>query len=302
MRALFRVEVRRLLARRLFRALTILVIAGFALAGILTYINSNDSPEAVAAADAQRRAEVRQCVERFSSGKESSGETAATQRDQRAACEREVWVPDPRFVYVEVEWILMSMGIPLIMLAWLIGASFIGAEYTNRTLISLLTWEPRRRRVVAAKAGALSLVGFVWVALLQTFLASALYPAAALKGTTAGVDAAFWATLAGVGARVAAAAVVAALLGFSLALAGKSTAAALGVGFAHLAVVEGLVRAFRPAWTDWLIGDNLSLFLMGADDVAHLGHSQPAAGLLLVGYGAAAILAATAWFMRREMA
>lgn len=302
MKALFRVEVRRLLARRLFRSLTILVIAGFTLAGILTYLNSNDSPDAVAAADAQRRAEVQQCIERFSSGEESRGEAAATKQEQRAACEREVWVPDPRFVYVEVEWILMSMGIPLIMLGWLMGASFIGAEYSNRTLTSLLTWEPRRKRVVAAKLGALSLVTFVWIALFQIFLASALYPAAALKGTTAGVDAAFGATIAGVGARVAAAGVVAALLGFSLALAGKSTAAALGVGFAHLAVVEGLIRTFRPAWVDWLIGDNLSLFLIGADDVSHLGHSREAAALLLVAYAATAVLVAAAWFKRREMA
>lgn len=302
MRSLLSVELSRLLSRRLFRALSILVLAGFTLAGGLTYINSNDSPGAIAAADAQRRAEVDACMERFRSGEESAGEAAGGKQQQRDACEEQVWVPDPRFVYVEVEWILMSMGIPLIMLGWLLGASFVGAEYTNRTLTSLLTWEPRRVRVVAAKIGALAVVTFLWIALSQVLLAAALYPAAALKGTTAGVDGAFWATLAGVGARVATGGVIAGLLGFSLALAGKSTAAALGVGFAHLAVVEGLIRGFRPSWTDWLIGDNLSLFLVGPGEVDHVGHSQGAAALLLLAYVALATVAATAWFRRREMA
>jgi len=35
--------------------------------------------------------------------------------------------------------------------AWVIGASSIGAEWQARSITTLLTWEPRRARVLAAK-------------------------------------------------------------------------------------------------------------------------------------------------------
>lgn len=299
---LVRVELRRLASRRLFRVLSALVIAGFTVAAVLTFVNSNDSPAAVAAAEAEGEAAIGQCVDNSRSGHEAVGETPRDGRNARAVCEEEVWVEDPRFRYTDVEWILMSMGVPMIMLAWLLGASFMGAEWTNRTLTTTLTWEPRRVRVLAAKAAALSLIAFAWVLSFQTYVAAALYPAAHFNGDTSGIDAAFWGDIAGVGVRVAALGVVAALMGFALATVGRNTAAALGVGFVQLALVEGLIRAFRPQWTDWLIGDNLSLFLAGAEEVDHVGHSQVAAGLLLATYGLVLLAGAAATFRRREIA
>lgn len=298
---LIKVEVRRLLSRRLFRALTALVVAGFTLASVLTFINSDNSSEAVAAADEQRRLMVQQCVANPHAWGAPTGGRLRDPAEVRAFCEEEVWVADPGMTYTEVEWILMSMGIPLIMLTWLLGASFIGAESTNRTLTSALTWEPRRIRLIGAKAIALVVIAFLWIVALQGLLAAGLYPAAYFRGSLDGVDGAFWGDLSAVAGRVGLAGMVASLMGFSLATAGKSTAAALGIGFAQLALVEGLIRAFKPSWSDWLIGDNLSLFLVGAEDVNHLGHSQIAAGGVLVAYAAALLIAALVVFERREM-
>lgn len=247
------VEFRRLLSRRLFRVLSLLVLAGLSLAGVLTFINSSAEAEASS------------------------------------------------FLYTDVEWVLMSMGVPMIMLAWLLGASFMGAEWNNRTLTSILTWEPRRLRVVAAKTGALAIVAFLWLFVFQAYLAAILYPTAHLRGDTSGVDAAFWIDLAGDGARVGIAGVLAALMGLALATAGRNTAAALGVGFVHIALVEGLLRAFKPQWSDWLIGQNLGLFLIGQADFDPVGHSQFAAGLLLVAYTLTLLTGAAAVFRRREM-
>ncbi|MDP9067364.1 MAG: ABC transporter permease subunit [Actinomycetota bacterium] len=294
------VELRRLLARRLFRVVTLLVVIGFTIAGVLTFVNSSNDPALVAAAEAERQAQVEQCVTGFERGHGGPGKPAPG--DARSFCEENVWVEKPGFTYTEVNWILMTMGIPMIMLAWLVGASFMGAEWSNRTITSLLTWEPRRLRVLGAKIIALALVAFLWIVALQGYLAAVLYPSGHFRGSTAGMDAAFWSDLAGVTLRVGIVAVVAALMGFSLATAGRNTAAALGVGFAHLAIVEGLIRAFRPSWMDWLIGDNLGLFLVGAEDVNHLGHSQTAAGALLVAYGLVLVVAAAAIFRRREVA
>ena len=39
---------------------------------------------------------------------------------------------------------LQGTTVPLVMASWLLGASFIGAEWRAGTVTTLLTWEPRR--------------------------------------------------------------------------------------------------------------------------------------------------------------
>jgi hypothetical protein len=287
----------------LFHALSLTVIAGLIVAGVLTFLNSDNSTEALAAADAQRELAVQQCVDGNRFGGQSQDFPQAPEgSDPRAFCEKEVWVESPAFDYSELQWIQMSMGVPIIMLAWLLGASFMGAEWSNRTLTSTFTWDPRRVRVLAAKAGALVVASFFWVLLLQAFLAAALAPAGFFRGVSGGLEAGFWGDVSGTALRVAGLAVIAALMGFSLATIGKNTAAALGVGFVQLAIVEGLIRGLKPSWSDWLIGDNLGLFLAGAEDVVHLGHSQVGAGVLLATYAFLLLAVAAAILRRREMA
>ena len=46
-----------------------------------------------------------------------------------------------------------------------------------------------------------------------------------------------------------------------MAAVGRHTAAALGAVFIYTAVLEGLVRGFRPQWTPWLLGDNIVAFI-----------------------------------------
>jgi hypothetical protein len=47
----------------------------------------------------------------------------------------------------------------------------------------------------------------------------------------------------------------------AVAAVGRHTAAALGAVFIYTAVLEGLVRGFRPQWTPWLLGDNIVAFI-----------------------------------------
>ncbi len=50
--------------------------------------------------------------------------------------------------------------------------------------------------------------------------------------------------------------VLVALLGFAFANLVRNTAAALGVGFVYVVIVENAVRAARPAWQEWLLSTN----------------------------------------------
>ncbi|MGH2747672.1 MAG: ABC transporter permease subunit [Actinomycetota bacterium] len=300
MKALVAVEMRRLLSRRLLRWLTVLALVGFAVAGTIAYVASNDSPRAVTEADARYEADLRGCI---SHAHQATGEMPPEARaNPEGFCEEQVWRSDPRFVYNEFDWVLSSLGIPLIMLGWLVGASFVGAEWHSRTITTLLTWEPRRVRVLAAKAVAVVAVVFAWVLTLQAMFSAAMYPAAAFEGSTAGLTSGWWSSFALLIVRTSALSALAATLGLSISAVGRNTAAALGIGFVYLALVESLIRGFKPQWVDWLIGDNVALFLVGPADVTHLTHSQAAAGLLLLAYAGAVFVFALAVFRRREIA
>ena len=300
--SLLKVEMRRFVSRRLFRMLSLLVVLGFIATGVGIFINSDNSPEAVAEVERERQRQVQFCVESFESAPPGQPTIVPEGQNPEEFCEEEqVFVSDPRFRYEDLQDMLPGLAFIFVSLAWLMGASFIGAEWHHRTLTTLLTWEPRRARVIAAKAVVVAVLTFVWIALLQAFFAAAVYPAAAFQGTLAGVDAAFWGEVLEVGARICATASIAALMGFALATAGRNTAAALGVGFVYLAIVESLIRAFRPQWTEWLIGDNLSVFLQGGDVMHYVGHGPAKAGLILAAYTGVLLVAAVALFKRREM-
>ena len=291
MTSLLRVEMRRLVSRRLFRVLTLLVLLGFAVAGVWVFIVSDDSPHALRRAEQDRQRLLAECERGFEEAGPQS-QPPEGYDDASSFCRDQEFVPDPRFNYAFMGEIVVSVGIPFIMLGWLVGASFVGADWHNRTLTSTLTWEPRRIRLLSTKTLALSIVVFVWMALLGIGLSAALYPAAAFEGITATVDAEAWREHAIAILRVGGATTFAAWLGFALAVVGRNTAAALGVGFVYLAIVENLIRGFRPHWNDWLIGDNLGRFLVGTDRAA----------LLLVAYTAALLLVAAFVFKTREIA
>lgn len=302
--ALFSVEIRRLMARRIFIVLTALVLAGLTVAGVAAFIASDDSPDAVAASRAQRAADINGCVTETRLAIDAGVDEypPAARRDPVAFCRDQTYGSDPRFAYRDVPWILASFGVPLLALAWLIGATSVGAEWHNRTMTTMLTWEPRRVRVLAAKALATGTIVFVWAFAMQAAIAGAFYPAAEFEGSMSGVDAAWWGDIGLQMLRFAGIAVVAALMGLSLATIGRNTAAALGVGVFYLAVVEGLIRAFRPSWIDWLVGDNIGLVLAGSLEGPTLGHSGAAAGLLLAAYTVALLACAALIFRRRDIA
>lgn len=291
---LFAVELRRILSRRLFRLTTLVVMALLIVAGVITFLTSDMSPAEV---DRVRAERLQTCV-----GSAGFGEAPQGTRDFEAFCRQEMAADlDPRVNYVEVVGAIVELAFPFMMLGWIMGASFIGAEWNNRTLTTLLTWEPRRVRVLVAKLLALVLVVAVWILFLLGFFAAALYPAAAVHGITSTVDASVLREMAESMLRVDALAVVMALLGFALATIGRNTAAALGVGFVYLAVVETIIRGFKPEWSDWLLGDNIGLFLFGVEE-SPLNHGQGTAALILVAYMGTLLVAATMVFRRREMA
>ena len=150
----------------------------------------------------------------------------------------------------------MAFAAAAAVLAFLIGATWIGAEWSTRSLVALLFWETRRFRVFGSKIavliGAAALFGVVaqasWL-IMATILRATV-------GTDDALPAGFWSELLGIQARSVLLTVFAALAGFGLANLVRNTGAALGVGFVYFAIVENAVGAFRPTWSPWLLTAN----------------------------------------------
>ena len=195
----------------------------------------------------------------------------------------------------------LGTAFPLVVIGWLLGASFIGAEWHAGTVTTLLTWEPRRVRVLLAKVVAGVVSVFVLTTLLQAVLAASLYLAASLNGSVVGAEG-WLAETTEVALRVSILASLAGAIGFAFAAVGRNTAAALGAGFAYVVVVENLVRGLKPEWSEWLFGENAGLFLLGASgDFPFLERSPLGAGLYLLLLSGALLVVATMVFRSRDV-
>jgi ABC-type transport system involved in multi-copper enzyme maturation permease subunit len=202
------------------------------------------------------------------------------------------------FSMVDLPGVFEGTSLVMGMVGWLLGASFIGAEWANRTVEAQLTWEPRRLRLLAAKIIATLVVVSSVVVVLQFLLALALLPTAAIKGST-DVPPGWLGDVLEVGARVVFIGAFTAVVGFSVATVGRNSAAAMGFGFVYLAIFESVLRAFFDIG-DWLVGDNIGLFLVGSDEVPG-DRTATDAGVLLCVYAGLLFAGASAIFQRRDV-
>jgi len=126
----------------------------------------------------------------------------------------------------------------LCLFGFVVGASFVGAEWTSGGMTNLLLWQPRRIPVMLAKlgvgmAGVLTIgVGYfaVWIGVMWTI--------AVTRGDTGDPTSGFWQSTALLGVRALVLAMGAAALGFAIASLGRHTAMALGVGIGYAVVWE----------------------------------------------------------------
>jgi len=146
-------------------------------------------------------------------------------------------------------------GISLAGLAFLIGATWIGAEWSSKNLASWLTWQPRRLRVMAAKVTVLAAVTVVAATVVQLAWWGTGYLLASTRGVTS-VPVDFWGDQWAMQGRLVVYAVLAALGGFALANLTHNTGAAFGIAFIYFAGIETAVRLINPEWQRWLLSDN----------------------------------------------
>jgi ABC-type transport system involved in multi-copper enzyme maturation permease subunit len=209
--------------------------------------------------------------------------------------------PD-RFELESLPEVFMGTGVPIILMAWLFGASFVGAEWQRGTMTTALTWEPRRIRLFVAKLVATVVTTLILAVVLQTLLGLALTPAAALRGSTAGIGGSWSAEAVGAVLRGATVAAVGAAIAFSIAMAGRNTGAALGIGFAYGAIAEPFLRAWKPQWAPWLFSDNAARFI-SAEEIGFppVARTTTESALLIIVYALLLAALSAALFRRRDV-
>ena len=301
--SLLATELRRARARRLVRVAAILAFLGIAVAATLTAVNSHRPTDADLA---QARGFYREELDRCLAGEFIPEDALPPGQTLEDFCDENVqpasYLSHDEFDVSGLPNIVSGSSILVILGALLIGASLVGAEWHAGTIATMLTWEPRRFRVLVAKTLSAVIVTFALSVALLTVLSGLLWLVASTRGVTEGLKDGFWQDVAWSVIRASAAASVASTIGLTIAMLGRNTAAAIGLGFAYLGVVEQLIRGLRPAWQPVLLGDNIAVFVDGGpQQLAGTLRTATGAAFVVAGYVAALFLAAASSFRVRDV-
>lgn len=304
--ALVEVELRRLWARRLTRALAAVLFVGIVAAPPLVDWAFRERARIEGDADLERCVQAQPPKVRDGVTMPTIPDTVASPSERLRLCERAMAPRDGTFHLREVGEILRPMGALLIIAGFMVGASAAGADWQAGFIPTLLTWEGRRGRVFAAKLLAVAGTVFVAVALWQALLTAVLGVIARARDATDAAGAAWLQETSGLGLRVAATAAAAAAFAVALALVGRGTAAALGGGLSYVLVLETVLGSnFKPL-RPWLALNNAIVFVKGrfeggpGGDVP--GRTVTAAAAILGVYLAVALIASAQVFRRRDIA
>ncbi|MGI8994491.1 MAG: ABC transporter permease subunit [Nocardioidaceae bacterium] len=151
----------------------------------------------------------------------------------------------------------LPLGIALLaaVIAVLVGATMIGAEWSAGSVGTQLVFEPRRNRVWTAKALAIAAATAVMGLLLFTLVWTGILLAHQAWNGPA-LPASFGRDLTETGLRVVAFTAVAGLAGYAITMAVRHTVVVLGLMLAYSVIGEAFLRNFWPAVEPWLVSNN----------------------------------------------
>lgn len=267
MKGLFASELRRVLHRRVVWGLVAVGTAGIALFGVIAFTDS-------------------------------SGRSVAEMRAEgtHPALMAGWWVEGSG------DGILTMAAFMLVLCAVIGAASVVGGEWRAGTITTVLTWEPRRTRVHVARLAAGTSVAMVIALVVQAVYLAAFLPAVVAHGSTEGVDGAWWIGLVAAMLRISVLTGLGALLSGSLATLGRAAAFALAVVFVWVAVVENLLRGWKPAWASWLVGENMTMVVTwGEIEGVSFTRSPGVALATILVYSAIVAVTAGLVFARRDV-
>ncbi|MEU4290571.1 ABC transporter permease [Kribbella sp. NPDC026596] len=265
------VELRRLTSRRLtvIGVVGVLLIIAFLL--FATWLDARPQ-SALDQAGAQRQYEFahKDWVEHAAESKKMCEADYQNQPDPKPKIEDMCAYPEPKLedygkpptVFAQLmPELLLGSSYLLVFAAFLIGASFVGAEFSTGAIGNWLTFEPRRLRVYGSKLLAAA-IGFVPVgAGVLAILMLGTYLIVAQLGDTSTTTSKVWGDLVATGGRAVVVTALGAAIGGITGLLLRHTAAAIGVVMGYLVLIEGVFGSFLNQAQPWLIKLNFDAFV-----------------------------------------
>lgn len=262
------VEMRRALHRRAIRVLILLALVGCAFAGVVAWFGSAGKTLAELSVD----------------------------EEGSPAIMTDWWIADANEGFLALAMFFLFLG------AFMAGATYAGGEWRAGTVGTVLTWEPRRLRLHAARTTSAAILALVISFGLQIVFLASFMPSVWAHGTTDGVGGPFWTGLVVAMARTSVLTSLAAVLGVALATLGRNTAFAVITAFAWMAVVENLLRGLRPSLAPWLCAENLGTVMTWSElPDTDFSRGPGVALLTLTVYGSVFVVAGAISFDRRDI-
>ncbi|MEP7369624.1 MAG: ABC transporter permease subunit [Dermatophilaceae bacterium] len=328
MMRLTRVELRRLFSRRLT---TIALLGALILTGLMLFDSFQRAKPLSGSELTSQRAQFDQAHKDW----EANG---AQQVQDCLAANAAIQKTDPKAVsgcdnleprwenwgkqqakFAELMPSTLQAGSALLMfVGFLVGASFVAAEFSSGSMANWLTFEPRRMRVYASKLAAAGLGLMPATVALLGLLTAGVWLIVHRFNPTGGTTTKVWGDLGEMGARTVALALAATLAGAAIGVLLRRTVAVLGIAVAYIVLVEGVFGQALQGARPWLLQLNVTAWLQhsatyyvdscatdaqgnytcqGVEKVLSFGHSSAYLGLLVVfAVGLAALV-----FRRRDV-
>lgn len=328
MTRLTKVELRRLFSRRLT---TVALLGALVITGLMLFGTYQEAKPLSGAELTAQRAQFDQAHKEFEANGEQQVQECLTQQsetrktDPKAdfGCNQmepklESWgKPQAKFAAMMPD-ILLAGSYLLTLVGFVVGASFVAAEFSSGSMSSWLTFEPRRMRVYASKLTAAGLGLIPSTVALLGLLTAGVWLIVRYFSPTAVTTAKVWGDLGEMGARSLALALAATVTGAALGVLVRRTVAVLGIAVGYLVLVEGVFGQALHSARPWLLQLNVTGWLQhgatyfidtcstnaqggyscqSVDKVLSFGHSTAYLGLLVVlTVGLAAVV-----FRRRDV-
>ncbi|WP_410814549.1 ABC transporter permease subunit [Micromonospora sp. 067-2] len=334
--SLYRTELRRLAKRRFTRYMSLLGL--LVLAAVLVGVFfTNQKIDASQLAKAERQAtqdyqsQVRyteqervNCEQAKKAGTPNDGrfpdDCADISAPPREVFDARNYLPSTFDFRETFDQTLVPFAAILALVGFVVGASFVGAEWSTGGMMNLLLWRPKRLTVLLTKLAAL-LTGILAVTLPAAVVWFAgFWGVATFRGSTEKMTSGAWQSFALTGLRGVVLVLVLTTIGFALASLGRHTAMALGGVVAVMVVFQfglGILLAMASVrWAEaWLLPTYLLAWMMKtvtlqdyqSCNFSYSGECTPQTydvtwqqSSVLLSVGVVVILGAALWAIRRR--
>ncbi len=271
---LLRSEISRITHRRLFRVLALILLGGVIVVSVIVFFTHSSEVRESVETLTKRQAKAEQfwqaCVTQLPQlNQDVPADVCGTEpADQSLGTFARV---DDRYKGFDALPIaVIGVGIAAAGVAFLIGASSGGAEWSSRSMTMQLLFEPRRLRLLAVKwvglvisLGALAAVALVLALSLGAVTASARGTWEREFAPVPQLENSFGSELALMCGRALILVVIAATIGYAIAMLVRNTGASLGVAFVYFVVIENVVRfaLMRYGTEPFMLSDNAVAYL-----------------------------------------